>query len=135
MRILDIGEVSRQAGIPPSALRYYEEVGLISSVARKGLRRQYGVETILQLALISMGKSAGFSLAEISEIFGKEGGADLPRELIRQRASELDRQITRLTTLRKALRHVADCPASSRMECPKFRRLLRIALRQPANRD
>ena len=41
MELLDIGEVSAQSGVKPSALRYYEEAGLISSVARHGLRRQW----------------------------------------------------------------------------------------------
>jgi len=127
MNLLDIGEISRRSGVPPSTLRYYEKVGLISSVTRHGLRRQFGVETLLQLSLITLGKSAGFSLAEISGMFGDDGSPDLPRAQLRDRADKLDRQIKNLSTLRDALRHVADCPAPSHMECPKFRRLLRIA--------
>lgn len=127
MKILDIGEVSDQSGIPPSTLRYYEEVGLIASVGRHGLRRQYEPQTLLQLSLIALGKSAGFSLEDIAGMFGKDGQPDLPRAELHARADELDRQIRNLTTLRNALRHVADCPAPSHMECPTFRRLVRLA--------
>ena len=127
MKILDIGEVSEQSGIPPSTLRYYEEVGLIASVGRHGLRRQYEPQTLLQLSLIALGKSAGFSLDDIAGMFGKDGQPDLPRAELHARADELDRQIRNLTTLRNALRHVADCPAPSHMECPTFRRLVRLA--------
>ena len=127
MKILDIGEVSEQSGIPPSTLRYYEEVGLIASVGRHGLRRQYEPQTLLQLSLIALGKSAGFSLEDIAGMFGKDGQPDLPRAELHARADELDRQIRNLTTLRNALRHVADCPAPSHMECPTFRRLVRLA--------
>ena len=127
MKILDIGEVSEQSGIPPSTLRYYEEVGLIASVGRHGLRRQYEPQTLLQLSLIALGKSAGFSLDDIAGMFGKDGQPDLPRAELHTRADELDRQIRNLTTLRNALRHVADCPAPSHMECPTFRRLVELA--------
>ncbi|SDG51066.1 transcriptional regulator, MerR family [Celeribacter baekdonensis] len=127
MRLIDIGEVSRQAGIPASALRYYEEIGLISSVARHGLRRQFEPDVLLQLALISMGKAAGFSLEDISAMFGRDGKPDLPRKDLHDRADELDRHIGELTVLRDTLRHVADCPAPSHMECPTFRRLVDLA--------
>ena len=124
MRLLDIGDVSRKAGIPASTLRYYEGIGLISSVARHGLRRQFEPDVLLQLALISMGKAAGFSLEEISGMFGRDGQPELPRKDMHDRADELDRQIAELVALRDTLRHVADCPAPSHMECPTFRRLV-----------
>ena len=127
MEFLDIGEVSAKSGIKPSALRYYEEAGLISSVSRHGLRRQFPTEVLLQLKLISMGKSARFSLEEIAGMFGTNGMPDLPRAVLHQKADEIDRQIHELTALRDTLRHVADCPAPSHMECPTFRRLVDVA--------
>jgi len=130
MKILDIGEISEQSGIPPSTLRFYEELGLISSVGRHGLRRQFAPETLLRLSLISLGKSAGFSLHDISGMFGKNGEPDLPRAELHARADELDGQIRKLTALKNALRHVADCPAPSHMECPTFRRLVTLAGRR-----
>jgi DNA-binding transcriptional MerR regulator len=127
MKLLDIGEVSARAGVRPSALRYYEEVGLISSISRHGLRRQFPPEVLLQLKLIAMGKSAGFSLDEIAGMFGNNGAPDLSRAVLHQKANDLDQQIRELTALRDTLRHVADCPAPSHMECPKFRRLVDVA--------
>lgn len=131
MKFLDIGEVAERSGMRPSALRYYEEVGLISSVARSGLRRQFSLEVLLQLKLIAMGQTAGFSLDEISGMFGRNGVPDLPRGLLHQKADELDRQIGELAALRDTLRHVADCPAPSHMECPTFRRLVDAAGQRP----
>lgn len=127
MKFLDIGILSERSGVPPSTLRYYEEVGLIESVGRHGLRRQYGPETLTQLALISLGKTAGFSLDEIKGMFGRDGVPDVPRALLHARADALEQQIRRLVTLRNALRHVAECPAESHMDCPKFQRLVRVA--------
>lgn len=127
MKLLDIGEVAAQSGIKPSALRYYEEAGLISSVSRHGMRRQFPPEVLLQLKLVAMGKSAGFSLDEIAGMFGVNGLPDLPRDALHQKADAIDRQIHELTALRDTLRHVADCPAPSHMECPTFRRLVNVA--------
>jgi DNA-binding transcriptional MerR regulator len=129
MRLLDIGELSAEAGLPPSALRYYEEIGLIRSAARHGLRRQFPPETLLHLRLIALAKAAGFSLAEIAGMLGRNGTTDLPRGVLHQRADQIEAQIADLTTLRDTLRHIADCPAPSHMECPKFRRLLTEGLR------
>ncbi len=127
MSLIDIGALSKQAAMPASTLRYYEEVGLIQSASRSGLRRQYSEDTLVQLALISLGKAAGFSLQEIKGMFDKERHPQLPRPTLHQRADELDSQIRRMATLSKLLRHVAECPAPSHMACTRFRKLLRVA--------
>ena len=135
MKFLDIGEVSARSGIKPSALRYYEEEGLISAVSRHGLRRQFPPEVLLQLKLIAMGKSAGFSLQEIGRMLGRNGMPDLPRLVLHQKADEIDGKIRELTALRDTLRHVADCPAPSHMECPNFRRLVGVAGKRSGMRE
>lgn len=135
MKSLDIGALAVRTGLPPSALRYYEEIGLISPEGRHGLRRQYGPEALLRLSLVALGKSAGFSLADIAGMIGKDGQPDIPRDELRARAADLDRQISDLAALRDTLRHVADCRASSHMECPTFRRLLRLASLRGARRQ
>lgn len=127
MKYLDIGEVAEKSGTPPSTLRYYEDVGLIRSVARHGLRRQFAPDVLAQLSVIALGKLAGFSLTEIAGMFDAHGAPDLPRAALHARADALDRQIRNLTTLQKMLRHVAECPAPSHMDCPRFRKLLLLA--------
>lgn len=124
--LLDIGEVAAQSGVPPSALRYYEEIGLIASVSRRGQRRQFDASVLLKLSLIALGKAAGFTLGEIAAMFS-EGRLDIPREQLHAKADALARQIRHLQMLEQAIRHVADCPAPSHLECPKFRQLLRHA--------
>ncbi len=128
--ILDIGEVAARSGVPPSTLRYYEEIGLISSLGRRGLRRQFDTDVLLKLSLIGLGKTAGFSLVEIAGMFAQDGRADIPRAQLHAKAGELQRQILELRMLRDVLRHVADCPAPTHMECPTFRGLLKTASRR-----
>ncbi|WP_416054200.1 helix-turn-helix domain-containing protein [Pectobacterium punjabense] len=135
MKFLDIGEVSEKSGIKPSALRYYEEIGLITSVSRHGLRRQFSEDVLLQLRLITMGKAAGFSLQEIAGMFNKNGMPDLPRTVFHQKAEDIDQQIHELKILRDTLRHVADCSAPSHMECPTFRKLVDATHRRRQTRE
>lgn len=127
MKLLDISEVSKQTGVAASAIRHYEEIGLISSLGRRGLKRLFAPQVIDQLALITLGKAGGFSLDEIRSMFGPDGRPALSRETLHARVSELDRQIDRLKSLRDMIRHVADCPAPSHMECEKFQQLIRIS--------
>ncbi|AQQ06938.1 MerR family transcriptional regulator [Roseibium algicola] len=130
MKLMDISEVSKQTGIAASAIRHYEEKGLITSVGRRGLKRLFGPEVLDQLALITLGKTGGFSLEEIKSMFGSDGRPALSRPGLHMRADELDRQIHTLEALRDMIRHVADCPAPSHMECPKFQQLIRISGRR-----
>ncbi|WP_395023968.1 helix-turn-helix domain-containing protein [Comamonas odontotermitis] len=127
--LIDIGEVARRSGLTAATLRYYEAQGLISSCARHGLRRQYQPQVLQQLALIALGRTAGFSLAEIRQMFGDDGALAVDRQALASKADELDRSIRRLTTLREGLRHAAQCPAPRHMDCPKFQRILRAASR------
>jgi DNA-binding transcriptional MerR regulator len=124
---LDITEVTRRAGLPASTLRFYEEKGLIASVGRQGTRRVFDAGVLEQLALIALGRVAGFSLDEIALMFAPDGRPRIDRRRLKDKADELDRKILELTTLRDALRHTAACRAPSHMECPKFRRILGAA--------
>ncbi|REE97428.1 helix-turn-helix domain-containing protein [Thermomonospora umbrina] len=127
MADLDIAEVVRRSGVPASTLRFYEEKGLIASSGRRGLRRQYDPGVLQRLGLIALGRAAGFSLDEITRMFGRDGRPHLDREMLTAKADELDGTIRTLGALRDFLRHAAACPAPSHMECATFRRTLRAA--------
>jgi len=124
---MDIGEVVRRSGVPASTLRYYEDKGLIASTGRLGLRRQFDDRVLERLALIALGRTAGLSLDEMAGMFTPDGRVRIDRRMLAAKAEELDRTIRRLRAVRDGLRHAADCPARSHMECPTFRRLLAAA--------
>jgi DNA-binding transcriptional MerR regulator len=124
---LDIAEVAQRSGVPASTLRYYEEKGLIASTGRRGLRRLFGPQVLERLALIAVGRAAGFSLEQIGLMFSPEGRVSIDRRMLETKADELDRTIRRLSAMRDGLRHAAVCKAPSHLECPKFRRILRAA--------
>lgn len=125
--VLDISELSKLSGISSSALRFYEEKGLITSVGRKGLRRLFEHSVSERLALIGLGRAAGFSLDEIKHMLALDGSTQIDRTLLKNKANALDETIRQLSAMRDGLRHAAACSAQSHMECPTFRRLLRAA--------
>lgn len=126
MKLLDISQVVAASGTPASTLRYYETLRLIAPAGRHGLRRQYAPDVLQRLALIALGQSAGLSLDEIADMFGRDATREIPREYLHQRADALDRKARGMIALATMMRHVADCPAPSHMECPTFLRLLRL---------
>lgn len=124
---MDIAEVARRSGVPASALRYYEERGLIASTGRSGLRRTFPDAVLDRLALIALGQAAGFSLDEIKGMLSADGRANIDRASLVQKADEIDGTVKRLRALGNGLRHAAVCPAPDHSECPTFKRLLRAA--------
>ena len=125
MKVLDIAEVARASGLPASAIRFYEEKGLVSSIGRRGTRRLFEPSILERLALIALGRAAGFRLDEIQAMFAMGGAID--RDQLRAKADELDLRIKQLQAMRDGLRHAADCPAPSHAECPTFQRMVRVA--------
>jgi DNA-binding transcriptional MerR regulator len=135
VQTLDIAEAARRSGLAASKLRFYEEKGLIASIGRRGLRRVFGADVLDRLALVALGRAAGFSLDEIARMFGPRGRPRIDRRMLAAKAEELERTIERLGAMREGLRHAAVCPAPSHMECPTFRRYLRVAAYGAARAD
>jgi DNA-binding transcriptional MerR regulator len=134
---MDIVEVARRSGVPASTLRFYEEKGLIASIGRRRARRLFDAGVLERLALIALGRASGFSLDEIGAMFA-DGKPRIAREKLLAKADELDRTIRRLAQMRDGLRHAAACRAPTHMECPHFRKIVRLAgagrLELPARR-
>ena len=127
MKDLDIAEVARRVRRSCLDLRFYEEKRLIASIGRRGLRRLFDPGVLERLALIALGRAAGFSLDEIALMFAPDGKPRIDRQMLAAKAKELDRTIRKLGAMRDGLRHAAKCPAPSHMECPTFRRILQAA--------
>jgi DNA-binding transcriptional MerR regulator len=127
---MDIAEVARRSGLAASTLRFYEQKGLIASIGRQGLRRRFDPSVLDRLALIALGRRAGFSLDEIGTMFAPDGRPSIDRGMLSAKADEIDGVVRRLKAMSRGLRHAAVCPAPSHGECPTFQRLLREAASQ-----
>lgn len=132
MKDIDIAQLAQRTGLPASTLRYYEEKSLITSIGRRGLKRLFDPEVLQRLALVALGRKAGFSLAEISKFFLGGSHSEIDRDKMRAKAAEIDRQIVVLQQVRSGLTHAAECPAPSHLECPRFQKMLRVAAKHQA---
>ncbi|MGC7095479.1 MerR family transcriptional regulator [Amycolatopsis lurida] len=115
---LSIGELSERTGVPTSALRYYDELGLVRPAARASGRRRYAESAVRDVSVILFFREIGFSLAEIGRFLaGEQPGR---QELIEHKLAELAEQQHRIEVARSALEHGQRCPADDPMRCSRF---------------
>lgn len=119
--LLTIGEVADRTGLATSALRYYDEVGLVKPVRRTGGQRRYGPEVVPTVAVIGFLREVGFTLSEIRRVFASRARSPRAwRELASRKVEELDAQIEKAQAARSAIGHSLNCPKDDILECPLF---------------
>jgi MerR family transcriptional regulator, redox-sensitive transcriptional activator SoxR len=119
---LTIGEVARRTGVAASALRFYEQAGLITAARTDGNQRRYERATLRRIAFIQAGKAAGIPLAEIHAALDRLPSTRAPNrrdwEALSQRWREdLDRRIDTLAALRDRLTGCIGCGCLSLDKC------------------
>jgi len=118
-----IGELARRAGLRPSAIRYYEEIGLLPAPERVAGRRRYGDHVLQRLSVIAAAQRAGLSLDEVRELLDADDqGAVSERlqELARRKLPEVEALIERAGLVRSWLEAAANCRCPSLDACPLF---------------
>jgi DNA-binding transcriptional MerR regulator len=125
--LLDIGEVSARSGMATSALRFYEREQIITSVDRKGLRRQFHPDVLTTLGVVAMCRRAGFTLGEIKVLLAT-GGRATWKAFAAQKRDELRAQAAHLSTIANQLDHALGCPSPNVFDCEHFRAALNDAL-------
>ncbi len=119
--LLTIGELARRAGVTASALRYYEELGLLPAPARVSGQRRYPESAARLVATILLYSDAGFTLAEQKTLLAASAGTPGDRrQLMRRKLAELDEQIARAQAIREAISHGLRCPHDDITQCPNF---------------
>jgi DNA-binding transcriptional MerR regulator len=118
--LLTIGELARRAGVTASALRYYEELGLLPPPARVSGQRRYPESAARLVAAILLYSDAGFTLAEQKALIAPRNGTPGWKELAQRKLAELDEQIARAQAAHEAISHGLRCPHADITECPNF---------------
>jgi DNA-binding transcriptional MerR regulator len=118
--LLAIGELARRAGVSTSALRYYEELGLLPRAARVSGQRRYPESAARQVAAILLYADAGFTLAEQKALMAARTSEPSWRQLAQRKLLELDEQIARAQAAREAIAHGLRCPHEDIRQCPNF---------------
>ena len=122
MSELTIGELSERSGVATSAIRYYEDLGLVSSRRTTGNQRRYERSTLRRIALIQAGKAAGIPLERIRAALDTlpEGKQPTKRDWERLSSSwrrELDERIETLEAIRGRLNTCIGCGCLSLKTC------------------
>jgi MerR family redox-sensitive transcriptional activator SoxR len=121
-KTVTIGALARLAGIRPSAIRYYERLGVIPAPLRRSGRRDYDPDAVAQLAVVQFALSAGFSLRDARHLvrgFSRETSVDSRwRELAAAKTKELDALIERANAMKALLdRMSTNCRCDTLVQC------------------
>lgn len=121
-RRFTIGEVAERAGVATSALRFYEEHGLIRSERNESGHRRYHPDVLRRVSFIRIAQRVGLSLAEVSEALASLPDGRTPTskdwaKLARTWQPRLDDQIAVLTRLRNELDGCIGCGCLSLSSC------------------
>jgi DNA-binding transcriptional MerR regulator len=115
---LSIGDVAAASGVRPSALRYYEDAGLITPAGRRGGRRIYRPDVVSRLALVALAQEVGFTIPEIAALLGGHANdKERWREMAERKLGEIDLQMERLQAMKRLLRTAASCQCSGVDAC------------------
>jgi DNA-binding transcriptional MerR regulator len=128
-RLLTIGELASRAGVATSALRYWEELGLLPPAARMSGQRRYPESAAGLVGVILLLREVGFTLAEQRAFMASHAAApgDWQR-LARRKLAELDDQIANAQAAREAIDHALRCPHEDILQCPTFASLIAARL-------
>jgi MerR family redox-sensitive transcriptional activator SoxR len=138
MAQLTISQVSRQIGLRPSAVRYYERIGLLPRAERLSGQRRYDPTVLYRLAIIQRARQLGFSLSEIRHLFFGFRDVTRPsqrwRELSRKKVAELDGLMDGIKAVRAVLKKLmTKCRCETLDQCGKdmFRNMSRDVVARP----
>lgn len=119
---LSIGEVAERAGLRPSALRYYEQAGLLEPTTRISGQRRYEESALERLAVIQFCQQLGFTLAEIRLLLTEPRGVKQKerwRGFVDAKVDELDEAVARVRAMKEMLLTSRDCDCVDVHECAK----------------
>lgn len=108
MDLIPIGEAAAKLQMRPSALRYYDDRGLVRPSRRQGGRRMYGPAEMRRLAFLKIVHQLGLPLDTAAAVLDAPG--DRWREAVQEQIAELDRVIERARGAQRFLTHALHCP-------------------------
>jgi MerR family transcriptional regulator, redox-sensitive transcriptional activator SoxR len=122
---MSIGEVARNTGVRPSALRYYESVGLLPRPERANGRRRYDGELLREvldrLAVVRVAQQAGFTISEIRTLLDGFSEDTPPSErwriLARDKLPEVEALVERALSMKDLLERGLRCECLRLEEC------------------
>ena len=113
---LSIGTVAARTGVAVSAVRYYDEIGVIAATSRVGGKRHFDQGAVGRVNFIRRAQATGFSLDEIRTMLDDTRGEW--RALVAEKIEELNRRRTQLDEMLDLLTEMSDCGCDVVATCP-----------------
>jgi DNA-binding transcriptional MerR regulator len=120
---LPIGQVAERTGASVSAVRYYEEIGVIPAARRIGGKRRFDGQIVGRIRFIRRAQQVGFSLDEIRTILDDDTG--VWRDLVDEKLVELNQRRDRLDEMIAVLGEARKCDCGAVATCPTVTPTLR----------
>jgi MerR family redox-sensitive transcriptional activator SoxR len=119
---MTIGSLARQAGVRPSAVRYYERMGLLPPPLRRSGRRDYDPDAVAQLAVVQFALATGFTVRDTRQLIrGFSPGVATSarwRALAATKREEIDGLIARAKTMKALLQRIStNCRCEALVDC------------------
>ena len=134
---LSIGDVARRAGVRPSAIRYYEDAGLIRAPRRQGGKRRYDALVFESIANVQLAQDAGFTTSEIRALidgFERSTPASARwQALARRKLEEVTLRIESAERMRALLERLLRCRCETLGDCVR-RRVAKFSENEPSRR-
>jgi MerR family transcriptional regulator, redox-sensitive transcriptional activator SoxR len=118
---LAISDVARTFGLRTSAIRYYEQIGILASPMRKNGQRRYEKSALFRLAVLQQARESGFSLEEIRELFFGFQPATRPpkrwQKLSERKIADLHIRMKQLKLMETLLKQIQGCRCNALEQC------------------
>jgi MerR family redox-sensitive transcriptional activator SoxR len=136
---LAISDVARVFGLRTSAIRYYEQIGILPSPTRQNGQRRYERSVLFRLAVVQRARESGFSLKEIRELFfGFQPATRPPKrwhKLSERKIAELRIRMKQLKLMETLLKQMQGCRCNALEECGEKLLLSKLKERRYAHSD
>jgi len=123
MRAMKIGEIAQAAGLAPSAIRYYEQSGLLPKPRRESRQRRYDSDVLGYLEIIRIARSAGLNIRETRELITGFASGATPamrwRALAARKRQQLDALEARVQAMKAALDLEFRCNCATFEQCAR----------------
>ena len=124
METFGIGEIAQKAGIAASAIRYYEQIGLLPAARRVNKKRRYDESILQKLNSIRLGQNAGLSLEEIHNLLHSYPDSTPPSErwqtIASRKISELNALIDEMHAMKSLLEQTLQCNCATIYNCAQI---------------
>jgi MerR family transcriptional regulator, redox-sensitive transcriptional activator SoxR len=119
-----ISEVARQIGLKPSAIRYYEQIGILPAPQRSSGQRRYDMATVYRLAIVQRARQMGFTLDEIKQLFfgfrNVTAASERWNKLSQRKLQELEALSAQIKEMQDLLQSmITRCHCSALEQCGK----------------